>query len=46
VLYVGEEEYEGERKSRAMVKGEYIIKKKKDEPEKEDGVLMKNKERN
>ena len=29
-----------------MVKEEYMMKKKKDEPEKEDGVLMKNKERN
>ena len=44
VLYVGDEEYEGERMMSTVVKEEYVM-RKGDEPEKEDRGLMKNKER-
>ena len=44
VLYVGDDENEGERVTRTVVKEEYIM-RKGDEPEKEDRGLTKNKER-
>jgi len=42
-LYVGEEENEGERIMRTMVKEEYVMRKKR-RTRKEDRVLLENKE--